>query len=77
VIRELAGIRVNVEINRLGKSSTQSILVTDRVKRLGIDLDTLDYFVSKGIKDEQGKLITSREELLKTVQRTISQTSRS
>jgi hypothetical protein len=49
----------------LGKSSTQSILVTDRVKRLGIDLDTLDYFVSKGIKDEQGKLITSREELLK------------
>jgi 5S rRNA maturation endonuclease (ribonuclease M5) len=68
VIRELAGIRVNVEINRFGKSSTKSILVTDRVKRLGIDLDTLDYFVSKGIKDKQGKLITSREELLKIVQ---------
>jgi hypothetical protein len=68
VISELAGIHVDVESHGFKNSGIEQIAVTDRIKRLGVDLDTLDYFVSKGIKDKEGKLITSREELQEIVQ---------
>jgi 5S rRNA maturation endonuclease (ribonuclease M5) len=61
VISELADMTVNVEVQSGKKTKTKTILVTDRVIKLGIDLDTLKYFVKRGLKTEQGEPITLKQ----------------
>jgi hypothetical protein len=76
VISELEGLHVNVESNRFGKGGTEQIAVTDRVRRLGIDIDSLEYFVNSGIKDKQGNPIINIEAFQEMVEESYPRSSK-